>query len=78
MGLAEDVREKELEKALIIHMREFILELGRGFAYVGNQYQLKVEEDESFLDLLFFNYHLNCFVVFELLCCAQHKRSYVA
>jgi hypothetical protein len=43
-----------------------MLELGRGFTYAGNQYNLKVENDEFFLDLLFFNYKLNRFVVFEL------------
>ena len=43
-----------------------MLELGRGFAYVGNQYNLNVEGDDYFLDLLFYNYHLHCFVVFEL------------
>lgn len=43
-----------------------MLELGRGFAYVGNQFQLTVREDDYFLDLLFYNYHLHCFVVFEL------------
>ena len=43
-----------------------MLELGRGFAYVGNQYNLNVEGDDFFLDLLFYNYHMHCFVVFEL------------
>lgn len=66
LGLTEDVQERELEKALILHMKKFMLELGRGFAYVGNQYNLNVEGDDFFLDLLFYNYHLHCFVVFEL------------
>jgi len=48
------------------HIKKFVLELGRGFAYVGNQYNLRVEDDDYFLDLLFYNYHLHCFVVFEL------------
>ena len=43
-----------------------MLELGRGFAYVGNQYNLNVQGDDFFLDLLFFNIHLNCYVIFEL------------
>lgn len=66
LGIGEEMKERDLEKALIQHIKKFMLELGRGFAYVGNQYNLRVEEDEYFLDLLFFNYHLNCFVVFEL------------
>lgn len=66
VDIQEQMKERDLEKALIQHIKKFMLELGRGFAYVGNQYNLRVEEDEYFLDLLFFNYHLNCFVVFEL------------
>ncbi|KAB2878061.1 DUF1016 domain-containing protein [bacterium] len=60
------MQEKDLEKALIQHVKKFMLELGRGFAYVGNQYNLKVEEDEYFLDLLFYNTKMHSFVVFEL------------
>lgn len=66
LGLGEEVKERELEKALIQHIKKFVLELGRGFAYVGNQYNLNVDGDDFFLDLLFFNFHLNSFVVFEL------------
>lgn len=66
LGLSEEVRELELEKALINHIKKFMLELGRGFSYVGNQYNLEVDGNDYFLDLLFFNYHLDCFVVFEL------------
>lgn len=64
--LAEDARELEVERALIQHLKKFMLELGKGFAYVGNQYNLKVEGDDFFLDLLFFNFNLNRFVIFEL------------
>jgi predicted nuclease of restriction endonuclease-like (RecB) superfamily len=66
LSIAEQIPEQDLEKVLILHIKKFLLELGRGFAYVGNQYNLRIEDDEYFLDLLFFNYHLNCFVVFEL------------
>lgn len=66
LGFSEAIQERELEKALIQHMKKFLLELGRGFAYVGNQYNLVVEDDDYYLDLLFYNYHLHCFVVFEL------------
>ncbi len=66
LDLGAEIQERELEKALIQHMKKFLLELGRGFAYVGNQYNLIVEEDDYFLDLLFYNYQLHCFVVFEL------------
>jgi hypothetical protein len=66
LGIEEEIHEHELEKALIQHIKKFLLELGRGFAFVGNQYNLVVNSDDFFLDLLFYNYHLHCFVVFEL------------
>ncbi len=66
LSFSEDMKEKDLEKALIEHLKKFMLELGKGFAWVGNQKQLIVDEDEFFLDLLFFNYNMNCFINFEL------------
>lgn len=66
LSLSEEMHERDLEKALIQHLKKFMLELGRGFAYVGNQYNLNVQGDDFFLDLLFFNIHLNCYVIFEL------------
>lgn len=66
LGIGEEMQERELEKALIQHIKKFMLELGRGFAYVGNQFNLQVEKDDFFLDLLFYNYHLHCFIIFEL------------
>lgn len=66
LTLQVDARELEVERALIQHLKKFMLELGKGFAYVGNQYNLNVEGDDFFLDLLFFNYNLNRFVIFEL------------
>ncbi len=66
LTLTEDAKERDFEQALIQHIKKFLLELGKGFAYVGNQYNLNVEGDDFFLDLLFFNINLNCYVVFEL------------
>lgn len=66
LSFGEEMQERDLEKALIQHIKKFMLELGRGFSYVGNQYNLNVKGDDYFLDLLFYNYHLHCFVVFEL------------
>ncbi|GGH18070.1 DUF1016 domain-containing protein [Sphingobacterium alkalisoli] len=66
MGMGEDIKELELEKALIKEIRKLMLELGKGFAYVGNQYHLQVDSEDFYLDLLFYNFHLHCFVVFEL------------
>jgi predicted nuclease of restriction endonuclease-like (RecB) superfamily len=66
LTLAEDAKEKDIERGLMYHLKKFMLELGRGFAYVGNQFNLKVENDEYFLDLLFYNINLHCYVIFEL------------
>ncbi|MBE9117203.1 DUF1016 family protein [Lusitaniella coriacea LEGE 07157] len=66
LGFREEVRERELEQALMKHMRDFLLELGVGFSFVGNQYRLEVEGDEFFVDLLFYHLKLRCFVVIEL------------
>jgi predicted nuclease of restriction endonuclease-like (RecB) superfamily len=66
LEIASEMQERDLEKALLQHLKKFMLELGRGFAYVGNQFNLNVGGDDYFLDLLFYNFHLHCFVVFEL------------
>jgi predicted nuclease of restriction endonuclease-like (RecB) superfamily len=66
LSIGEEMQERELEKALMQHIKKFLLELGRGFAYVGNQFNILIEEDDYFLDLLFYNYHLHCFIVLEL------------
>jgi predicted nuclease of restriction endonuclease-like (RecB) superfamily len=66
LGYSEELKERELEKALMQHLKKFMLELGRGFAFVGNQKNINVQGDDYFLDMLFYNYHLHCFVVFEL------------
>ncbi len=66
LQLGTEAKEKELENGLIQHLKKFMLELGRGFAYVGNQYNLEVDGTDFFMDLLFYNTRLHCFVVFEL------------
>jgi predicted nuclease of restriction endonuclease-like (RecB) superfamily len=58
--------ERAIENALITHIRSFLLELGQGFAFVGSQVPLTFEEQEFFIDLLFYHLHLRCFVVIEL------------
>lgn len=60
------LKERELEKELIKRIKDFLLELGSGFAFVGQQYMLKVGEREFFLDLLFYNTKLHCYFVVEL------------
>ncbi len=66
LSLGDKAWERELEKALIKHIRDFLLELGVGFAFVGNQYHLEVGSRDFWLDLLFYHYRLHCFVVIDL------------
>jgi len=66
LTLTEKYNEKELENALINHVTKFLLELGAGFSYIGQQYKLEVSGDEFFIDLLFYHVKLHCYVVVEL------------
>lgn len=66
ISLTENYEERELEKGLIDHIQKFLVELGKGFAFVGKQYELKIENTSYYLDLLFYHLELNCFCVIEL------------
>ncbi len=66
LGLEQEAQEREIEAALVEHIRQFLLELGVGFAFVGSQYRLEVGGDEFFIDLLFYHLKLRCYVVIEL------------
>ncbi len=58
--------ESTLEQALITEIQQFLLELGRGFAFVARQQRLSVEDDHFYIDLVFYNYLLKCFVIIDL------------
>jgi len=66
LGITEPVKELELEKRLIGRIRNFILELGRGFSFIGNQYRLQYNGNDYFVDMLFFHRGLRCLVAIEL------------
>ena len=66
LTLEEPFHERELETGLLTHIQKFLLELGRGFAFVGRQHRLEVSDREFYLDLLFYHLHLRCFVVVDL------------
>ncbi|MDX1297018.1 MAG: PDDEXK nuclease domain-containing protein [Pseudomonas sp.] len=66
LGLGNDAQEREIEDGLIRHITRFLLELGAGFAFVGQQFRLEVGGDEFFIDLLFYHTRLKCYVVVEL------------
>ena len=62
----EDMVERDIEQALVQNVTKLLLELGTGFAFLGNQYHLNVGGDDFYVDLLFYNLNLRCYVVIEL------------
>lgn len=66
LGIGIEAHERQVEQALVEHVRRFLLELGTGFAFVGSQYHLKVGGEDFYLDLLFYHVKLHCYVVIEL------------
>ena len=66
LGLEDEAQEREIERGLVGKISDFILELGKGFAFIGNQYKLIVNEQEYYIDLLFYHMTLRCYVVIEL------------
>ncbi|MGB8478042.1 MAG: PDDEXK nuclease domain-containing protein [Acidobacteriaceae bacterium] len=66
LTLASSAKERELERGLLIHLRDLLLELGRGFAFVGSQFPIEVGGQTFYLDLLFYHVRLHCYFVIEL------------
>jgi predicted nuclease of restriction endonuclease-like (RecB) superfamily len=66
LGIAEKLKETELEKRLVEKIKSFVLELGRGFSFIGNQYRLEYNGKEYFVDMLFFHRGLRSLVAIEL------------
>jgi predicted nuclease of restriction endonuclease-like (RecB) superfamily len=68
LGLEKKARyyESDLETEIINHLQDFMLELGNGFTFVGRQKRILLEDDEFFVDLVFYNRIVRCFVIFEL------------
>ncbi|MBM4349075.1 MAG: DUF1016 domain-containing protein [Deltaproteobacteria bacterium] len=58
--------EKDLEKALLDNLQQFLLELGRGFSFVGRQYRVSTETMDFFVDLVFYHFRLKCFILIDL------------
>ena len=66
LGLTKGISERQLEESLTTRLTDFLMELGKGFAFVGRQYPLHVAEQDFYLDLLFYHLDLRCFVVIDL------------
>ena len=66
LGISKEAKERELESSIIKNIKKFLLELGYGFSFVGSQYKLTLNENEYFIDLLFFHRKLNALIAIEL------------
>jgi len=66
LGITKPILERELENKLVENIRDLLLELGYGFSFIGNQYRLKLNQKEYFIDLLFYHRFLKCLVAIEL------------
>jgi len=68
LGLPQTVRhqERDIESSLIDHLQSFLLELGKGFAFVARQQHIVTDTSDFFIDLVFYNFHLKCFVLIDL------------
>lgn len=68
LGLKKEASyyERDLERAIITHLQEFLLELGNGFSFVARQKRIHLDGDEFFVDLVFYNRLLQCFVIIEI------------
>ncbi len=64
--ITEQAKEKEIEKGLMMHLQQFLLELGSGFAFVGRQVPIRIGNEDFYLDLLFYHIKLRCYFLIEL------------
>ncbi len=64
--LKDDYKEKELEIAMVEKIRDVLLELGKGFSFIGNQYKISMSDKDYYIDLLFYHLELRCYIVVEL------------
>ena len=60
------VTESTLENAILNHLQKFLMEMGKGYAFVGRQQHIHTEDDDYYIDLVFYNYMLKCFVLIDL------------
>ncbi|UZU00039.1 PDDEXK nuclease domain-containing protein [Chryseobacterium fluminis] len=77
LGLPSDIAQTEtqIESALITHLQKFLMELGKGFAFVARQQHIVTDTSDFFVDLIFYNYYLKCFVLVDL---KTHKLTHEA
>lgn len=65
-GIKENAAEKDIENAMMEKIKNVLLELGKGFSFVGNQYKISTENQDYYIDMLFYHLDLRCYIVVEL------------
>lgn len=76
ISLDNNYKEQELENKMVSKIRDVLLELGKGFSFVGNQYRISVDNQDFYIDLLFYHLELRCYIVVELKA-GEFKPEYV-
>ena len=66
ISLKKDFKEQELENEMLVKIKNLLIELGKGFSFVSNQYKISMEDKDYYIDLLFYHLELRCFIVVEL------------
>ena len=64
--VSSDFTESELEQRIITHIQKFLMKLGKGYAFVARQQHIRTEKEDYYIDLVFYNYILKCFVLIDL------------
>ena len=64
--VSSDFTESELEQRIITHIQKFLMELGKGYSFVARQQHIRTEKEDYYIDLVFYNYILKCFVLIDL------------
>ena len=64
--VSSDFTESELEQRIITQIQKFLMELGKGYAFVARQQHIRTEKEDYYIDLVFYNYILKCFVLIDL------------
>lgn len=64
--VSSDFTESELEQRIITHIQKFLMEMGKGYAFVARQQHIRTEKEDYYIDLVFYNYILKCFVLIDL------------
>ncbi len=66
LTIGSEAEERSVQRELLAHLRDFLLELGVGFSFIGGQHRLEIGDQDFYLDLLFYHVHLHCYIVIEL------------